>query len=209
MTISHDWELPHQLQAAEFCEVAVIVAKMQANHEDTRLIPRYGTFCSSFWLKKNQPNKKQQKSEYYLQSTFKVSWSSQNIGSALLALLPTIFFQPISRAFYGGRFTRMSCTLIARGIKAQCKGANRMLWKWATAVLWKVPSPQSHRSEALFRGEQEGKTDLCFKLLQNYVLPCLSPWYWWQCQATRRSQTIHVWQLHLLIIWVSHLSLNW
>lgn len=53
-------------------------------------------------------------------------------------------------------------------------------------------------------GSRRRKTDLCWKLLQNYVLPCLSR------QASWGSQTIHAWQLHLLIIWVSpHLSLNW
>jgi len=34
--------------AAEFCAVALDVAKTQANHEDTRMMPHYGIFCSCF-----------------------------------------------------------------------------------------------------------------------------------------------------------------
>lgn len=69
LSLLHQEDLPwlgmtSQLQAAKFCEVAVIVSNMQANHEDSRLLSHYGIFYSCFWFKNKQAIKNQQKSEY-------------------------------------------------------------------------------------------------------------------------------------------------
>lgn len=110
--------------------------------------------CSCFWFKNKQAIKKLKKAEYYLHVTFNASWSSQNIDNALLALLSAIFLQPACMAFYGGRFTQMSWTLIATGIRTQfngtvcCENEPRLCCERC---------PQAHRTEALYRGKQEEK----------------------------------------------------